>query len=219
MFWDTIVEYIIKEWHAISILEIVAVAFSVTEVLLSYRNNILLYPSGIIACSLSIFLMSRAGLYAESVLSVYYLVMSIYGWHKWTQRIKNADHLPISSCSPRDWRIVAGICIVAFAVLFFALTTFTDSTVPFLDAFVSATAWAGMWLLAKRKIENWVLLNISNIVAIPLLFYKHLPLVALLTTFLFIVAVMGYFRWKKLMEEEQRTILPEGRPRYANINS
>lgn len=204
MNWATIADYIAQEWHAISGLEIIAVAFGVTEVLLSYRNNVLLYPAGIISCSLSIWLMSHAGLYAESILSVYYLVMSFYGWYKWMQRTKRAEHLPITACTPKDWGIVAGICIVAFAVLLFTLKTFTDSTVPYMDAFVSATAWAGMWLLAKRKLENWVLLNISNIVAIPLLFYKHLPLVALLTTFLFIVAVLGYFRWKRIMKEEQR---------------
>lgn len=217
MNWATILDYIAKEWHAISILEIIAVAFSVTEVLLSYRNNILLYPAGIVACSLSIWLMSRAGLYAESILSVYYLVMSIYGWYKWVQRTKNADHLPISSCTSRDWGIVAGICVVAFIVLLFTLKTYTDSTVPFMDAFVSATAWAGMWLLAKRKIENWVLLNISNIVAIPLLFYKHLPLMGLLTAFLFIVAVMGYFRWKKIMKQEAQAEL-EQKPVLSLMN-
>lgn len=203
MNWATISDYIAQEWHAISRLELLAVTFGVTEVLLSYRNNILLYPAGIISCCLSIWLMSHAGLYAESILSMYYLVMSFYGWYKWVQRNKKSEHLPITSCTSKDWRIVAGICVVAFVALFFTLKTFTDSTVPIMDAFVSATAWAGMWLLARRKVENWILLNISNIVAIPLLFYKHLPLVALLTTFLFIVAVLGYFRWKKIMQAEQ----------------
>jgi nicotinamide mononucleotide transporter len=69
--------------------------------------------------------------------------------------------------------------------------------VPVWDAWVSATAWAGMWLLAKRKVENWILLNISNIFAIPLLFYKQLPLFAGLTIILFIVAVFGYFDWRR----------------------
>jgi len=71
-----------------------------------------------------------------------------------------------------------------------------------LDAWVSATAWAGMWLLAKRKIENWILLNVSNAFAIPLLLYKQLPLFAALTLFLFIVAIFGYYQWRKLVREE-----------------
>jgi nicotinamide mononucleotide transporter len=80
-----------------------------------------------------------------------------------------------------------------YAILHF----FTESTVPLWDAFVSATAWAGMWLLARRKLENWILLNISNLAAIPLLFIKNLPLTGLLTLFLFIVAIQGYYSWKK----------------------
>src|SRR6218665_2526310 len=131
MNWATIVDYIANEWHTISLLEIIAVAFSVTEVLFSYRNNILLYPAGIIACSLSIWLMSSAGLYAESVLSIYYLVMSFYGWYKWVQRTKNAEHLPISACGSKDWSIVAGICVVSYAIFSYTLTHFTDSTVPY----------------------------------------------------------------------------------------
>lgn len=205
MNWATIADYINNEWQHISLLELIAVIFSVAEVLLSYRNNILLYPSGIISCSLSIWLMSSAGLYAEAVLSVYYLVMSFYGWYAWVQRTKTSNHLPISACNTRDWGIVAAICVTAFVLLFFTLKTFTDSSVPLADAFVSAVAWAGMWLLARRKIENWIVLNVSNIVAIPLLYHKHLPLMALLTAFLFIVAVLGYFRWKKIMEEETKT--------------
>jgi len=79
------------------------------------------------------------------------------------------------------------------------LRNHTDSDVPLFDAFVSSTAWAGMWLLAKRKIENWIFLNISNVVAIPLLFHKKLPLMACLTTFLFIVAIFGFLDWKKII--------------------
>lgn len=190
------------EWQGVTLLEGLAVGFSVTEVLMSYRNSVLLYPAGIISCSLFIWMLAGAGLYAESVLNIYYLVMSIYGWYMWRKRSRNAGQLPITAATGREWRIVCGICITAFFLLFFALKTWTDSTVPCVDAFVSATAWAGMWLLAKRKLENWILLNISNAVAIPLLFYKHLPLTALLTAFLFVVAIFGYLRWKRIMKAE-----------------
>lgn len=206
MNWALITDYIAREWQTLSTLQIIAVAFGVVEVLLSYRNNILLYPAGIISCALSIWLMATSGLYAESVLSIYYLVMSFYGWYKWVQRTRTSDHLPISVSTSKDWGIVVGICVVSFVIFFFTLTKFTDSTVPVMDSFVAATAWAGMWLLARRKLENWVLLNISNIVAIPLLFYKHLPLNALLTLFLFIVAVLGYFRWKKIIATEAQAV-------------
>jgi len=81
---------------------------------------------------------------------------------------------------------------------YFALITFTPSTVPAWDAWESSTAWAGTWLLARRRVENWILLNASNAFAIPLLFYKELPLFAMLTIFLFVIACIGYFDWIKI---------------------
>ncbi|MCH5682920.1 nicotinamide mononucleotide transporter [Niabella sp. W65] len=83
---------------------------------------------------------------------------------------------------------------------------------------MSATAWAGMWLLAKRKIENWILLNISNAFAIPLLFYKGLPLYALLTLFLFIIAVLGYIDWNKTIKKnEQKQLLALNKERINHL--
>ena len=83
------------------------------------------------------------------------------------------------------------------------LKNFTTSNVPVWDAWVSSTAWAGMWLLAKRKVENWILLNISNLFAIPLLWYKHLIMFSALTLFLFIVAIFGYFVWLAILKKEK----------------
>lgn len=201
---DFLLEYLKTQWQHASAIELIAVCFSVLQVLLSYRNNILLYPAGIISCSLFIGLMLQpsVGLYAEASLNTYYLIMSIYGWIRWHKRNREQKHIPVSGCSRKDWVKVAAICVSSFAILYSCLRLWTDSTVPLLDALVAAFAWAGMWLLANRKLENWVLLNISNIIAIPLLFYKGMPLTALLTAFLFTVAVFGFFRWKRIMKRD-----------------
>ena len=177
-------------------LQWIATITSVAEVLLARVNNILLYPAGIISTLLTMYILYKFELYADSLLNGYYMVMSIYGWWYW---MKKKDHpaVPISICSSRDRLIVGAIVGIGFAVLYILLKKWTPSTVPVWDAWVSATAWAGMWLLARRKVENWVLLNISNIFAIPLYFYKQLPLFAVLTIILFIVAVFGYFDWRK----------------------
>lgn len=173
-----------------------AISFGVAEVLLARVNNILLYPAGILSTILTIYILAMAGLYAESALNGYYFVMSVYGWWYWHKR-KDEPPVPITWTSAREWVVTGVIVIGGFALLYGLLKRFTPSTVPAWDAWVSATAWAGTWLLAKRKIENWVLLNVSNIFAIPLLFYKQLPLFAGLTVILFIVAVFGYFDWIK----------------------
>ena len=177
-------------------LQWIATVTGVAEVLLARVNNILLYPAGIISTLLTMYILYKFGLYADSLLNGYYMVMSIYGWWYWMKK-KDQPAVAISVCSPRDWLIVGAIVGIGFVVLYILLKFCTPSTVPVWDAWVSATAWAGMWLLARRKVENWILLNVSNIFMIPLLFYKQLPLFAVLTIILFIVAVFGYFDWRK----------------------
>lgn len=176
------------------ILQWVAVVFGVAEVLLAWKNNILLYPAGILSTVLTIYIFATSKLYAESALNGYYFVMSVYGWWHWHKR-RNEPPLPITRTNKQEWAISAVIVAGGFVLQYFILKRYTDSNVPAWDAWVSATAWAGTWLLARRKIENWVLLNISNIFAVPLLFYKHLPLFAVLTIILFVVACFGYFDW------------------------
>lgn len=202
LLWQQVRETAMLQW--------LAVALGVAEVLLARANKIWLYPAGIGATTLSVFILFEAGLYAESLLNLYYIIMSIYGWWFWVKK-RNKPAVKVSFSHQRDWLNVMLIVVVGFALLYFSLKYFTPSTVPVMDAFVSATAWAGMWLLAKRKVENWILLNISNAVAIPLLFHKQLPLYAFLTIFLFIIAVMGYFQWRKTAQqnkEEDNYLVP-----------
>jgi nicotinamide mononucleotide transporter len=187
---------LVEQITGTGLLQWIAVALGVAEVLLAKANKIWLYPTGIAGTLVSMYLLYIAGLYAESLLNGYYLVMSIYGWWYWVKK-KDKPPVNISTCTARDWGIVTAIVCAGFGLLYFFLRTWTPSTVPFWDAWVSATAWAGMWLLARRKLENWILLNVSNLFAIPLLFYKGLPMFAALTVFLFIVAVFGYIDWRK----------------------
>ena len=179
----------------------IVLIFGVTEVLLARSNNILLYPSGIIATTFSVYSLFLAQLYAECLLNLYYIIMSVYGWWYWTKK-KNEPPVKISLTSKREWIIVSVIVFGGWFVLYSVLSWFTPSNVPAWDAWISSTAWAGMWLLARRKIENWILLNISNAFAIPLLFQKELPLFAVLTTFLFIVACKGYIDWMRMYKRE-----------------
>lgn len=205
MDWDKLLSLLVQQIKAIHLLEWIGVAFGVLQVLFAKANKVWLYPTGIVSVVISIYLFYDFGLYAESLLNLYYLVMSIYGWYFWVYK-REENPLPISMATKKEWGITIAIVCIGFVVLFVALKNFTDSTVPLFDAWISATAWAGMWLLAKRKLENWILLNISNAFAIPLLFYKQLPLYALLTLFLFVVAIFGYMDWKKIIKKEKNVL-------------
>jgi nicotinamide mononucleotide transporter len=194
-------ELLKQELFHIDAIQIAVLILGVSEVLLARANNILLYPTGITATALAIFSLFKVQLYAECLLHGYYLVMSVYGWWYWSSK-KNQKPVVITFSSQTEWVITLSIVFGGSIVLFLFLSMLTDSTVPAWDAWVSATGWAGMWLLARRKIENWLLLNISNAFAIPLLFYKGLPLLALLTIFLFVVACIGYVDWLKIARKK-----------------
>lgn len=186
----------IEQVRQTSILEWTAVSFGVAEVLLARKNKIWLYPTGIISILCSTFLLFQSRLYAETLLQAYYLIMSVYGWLNWKNRSASGASKITRSNTREKW-VTWGIAGLGWVLLYLILSTFTDSDVPVLDAFVTSTAWAGMWLLAKRKLENWIWLNVSNLVAIPLLLYKGLFMFSLLTLFLFIIAILGYLDWKK----------------------
>ncbi len=178
------------------------VFFSVIQVLLARKNNSNNYLFGIAGISLTLYVMVTAKLYAEFTLNLYYLVMSIYGWLYWKFGRQKSEAV-ISETTGQEKIITIGIVVVSFCIFYYFLTHHTDSDVVILDSVVSAFAWAGMWLMARRKIENWILLNISNIIAIPLLIHKSLYLYAALTAFLFIVAISGYLKWRKIINERR----------------
>ncbi|ALJ05545.1 hypothetical protein APS56_10615 [Pseudalgibacter alginicilyticus] len=182
----------------LTVLQWIGTLFGVTQVLLARKNNINNYLFGIVSILISLWVLYVSRLYADILLNLYYLVMSIYGWFYWKMGKKNTE-TPISYSSGKEHQIAIGIVIGCFLLMVYWLGQHTDSDVPYWDAIVCAFAWAGMWLMAKRKIENWVYLNISNFISVPLLIYKGLYIYAGLTIFLFIVAVSGYIEWKKIL--------------------
>lgn len=201
---EQIYQEVLKGFQQMTLLEGIAVLFGVISVLCSRQNSVWVYPTGLVSTGIYTYMLAQVDfkLYAEAALNAYYFIMSIYGWYYWSRNTTTAgNQVGISAVNRRELGTAVGIVVIGWGIIYFLLRRFSDSDVPILDAFVSATACAGMWLLAKRKIENWIFLNISNFVAVPLLFYKHLALTALLTIFLFIVAVNGYFHWRKLYRE------------------
>lgn len=204
MIFDTLYQGLQEGINAMSPLEIIAALFGAISVIFSKQNSIWLYPTGLVSTGIYAYLLSRAEfmLYAEATLNIYYFIMSAYGWYHWAKKGVNDPETPVTKANGKDWLITVLITVIGWGVFAYLLKTYSKSDVALVDGFVSATACAGMWLLAKRKIENWLVLNVSNLVAIPLLFHKHLLPTAVLTIFLFIVAIFGYFSWTKIWREQ-----------------
>ncbi|SHI65439.1 nicotinamide mononucleotide transporter [Arenibacter nanhaiticus] len=184
-------------------LEALGTAFGVVQVLLARNNNVHNYLFGIISILVGIYVLYHSQLYADILLNMYYFIMSIYGWVYWKFGRKKKEAAISVSDTPEHLKAM-GIVLGCFLLMAYWLRYHTNSDVPFWDAIVVAFGWAGMWLMAKRKLENWIYLNISNIIAIPLLCYKGLYIYAGLTVFLFIVATSGYLKWLSIIEDERK---------------
>ena len=165
------------------------------------KNNVLVYPTGIIGVVLAAyvyFFQANPPLYADSLLNVYYFIMSVYGWYNGVQKKDETNFtLPISWCSKKELGFGLGFFIFFWAVIYVVLIKLTNSNTPVLDSLVSASAVTAMWWMAKRKIENWIAWIFSNIVAIPLNFYKGLMLFTLMYVLFLLLAWWGYVEWVK----------------------
>jgi nicotinamide mononucleotide transporter len=181
--------------------EWVSTVTQIASVWYARKNNILVFPTGIIGVLLAAhvyFFIADPPLYADAGLNIYYFLMSVYGWYNWVQK-KNNDQFtfPISWCSKKELFIGLAFFLGFWCIIYFVLVKFTNSNVPILDSLVSSSAITAMWWMARRKIENWLAWIFSNIVAIPLNFYKEFYLFTLMYVLFLVLAWMGYIEWKK----------------------
>ncbi len=178
-------------------LEFVAVLFGIVSVVLSRMENIWVYPTGIVNTTVYIYLSILGGLYAEAGVNFYYTVMSVVGWVLWTQKREGEPVLHISESSAREWRNAVVFFVLCWAVLFGILKKFTDSSVPLADGFASAAAYTAMWLMARKKLENWIWWGITNIASIPLYFIKGYVFTSFQYFVFLALSVLGYLEWRR----------------------
>lgn len=182
-----------------------AVAFGIASVVYSRMENILVFPTGLVNTILYTWLcFSWWGLYAEASLNLYYTVMSVYGWVLWTRRGKDQEVRKITASDRKEWTQALVFFFICWGVLYIVLMKYTKSTVPVADSFASAAAYTGMWLMARKKLENWIWWIITNLASIPLYFYKG----AVFTSFQYLVflvlAVMGYLSWRNKLRKHDK---------------
>jgi nicotinamide mononucleotide transporter len=193
---------LVQQLAATSTLEWCAFALAILQVVLAIRNHISNFVFGFASTVIYTYLFYTGGLFAESSLNVYYAVISIIGLYTWYK--PNANTAPlITNAQVKDVYIALAITVVSFSISYIVLKNYTTSTVPIWDSFVAAFAWSGSWLLTKRKVQNWIVLNISNAIAIPLLYKKGYVLTSALTCLLFCLAIIGWWQWKQQVKKIQ----------------
>ena len=194
---DWILEGFITGLEQMTWLEGVAVFFGVASVYFSMKENILVFPTGIVSTLIYVWICLQVGLYADMGINAYYFSMSIYGWFLWLRPTDKGKTLPVTWLNKNGIISSLLLFVGSFIILVVILIRFTDSDVPYWDSFTTASAFVGMYLMAKKKVENWIAWIITDLVSVPLYFYKGLILTSFQFLFFTILAILGLIAWIK----------------------
>ena len=182
--------------------EYLAVFSGVISVWYSRKENVLVYPLGLVNTIIYIYISFNGHLLGEATVNFYYTIMSIVGWYMWSKKdISNKAVLHITTSTTKEWLTHLSFFAILYLLFFVVLTYFKkmffDGVIPWADAFASATAFTGMWLMVKKKIESWYWWIATNIASIPLYFVKHYVFSSMYYLVLLIMAVFGLLSWLK----------------------
>ena len=197
-----IIEQFVEGMKNTTWLEYVAVFAGIASVWFSRIENILVYPVGLINTIIYIYLSVKGDLYGEASVNFYYTVMSIVGWYMWLRKDERKQLiLHVTYSDKKMWAnqilFFLFFYISIFAALSFLKRSFAEGAIPWADAFASATAFTGMWLMTKKKVESWYWWIATNIASIPLYFVKHYVFTSVYYFVLLIMAVFGLLEWRK----------------------
>jgi len=233
---NTIFDFFLEPYQTAStiniILELIAAILGVTSVFYAKKENILVYPTGIISTGIYVYLLSQWALYGDLIINIYYTLMSIYGWFMWT-RVSGKTHQTIRITRTNLSDKLKAFAIFVFTAIFVIFVyryyevmpnlNFGDSisyaiqklssgnlddfrkATPYLDTFTTSAAFVAMWLMANKKIENWTFWIITNIFSIPLYFVKGYGFTGIQYTIFLILAFLGYKEWKKNLNKQSQT--------------
>jgi len=183
-------------------LEYLAVVSGILSVWYSRKENILVYPVGLVNTVIYIYLSFKYHLIGEAAVNLYYTIMSVYGWVLWSKRNQQQELVVrITFSSAKEWQyqllFFVSFYLGIYVALYFLKQSFYEGAIPWADAFASATAFTGMWLMARKKVESWYWWIFTNIAAIPLYFVKGLVFTSVYYFILFIMAIWGLIEWRR----------------------
>jgi nicotinamide mononucleotide transporter len=196
-----------SQYQSIDIaLEIIAVFLGISSVWFSKKNNILVFPTGMISTAIFIYLLYKWVLLGDMIINAYYFVMSIYGWYIWTRK-KDNSVTQITSINSKEKKVSIIIFVSSLMFIYLVYVYFNkwDSVTAYIDNLTTAIFFVGMWLMAKRKIENWIFWIVGDIISVPLYFYKGLTFTSLQYLIFTFIAIAGYYSWKKTLNKSHQT--------------
>lgn len=197
-----------KTYETIDItLEITAVFFGFLSVWYSKQNKIWVFPTGMISTAIFVYLLLKWELLGDMMINAYYFIMSVYGWYLWSRTKNNEPIVKISKMTLFEVKMSISIFLSTLIVVFVIYKIFNKWTswIAYADTFTTAVFFVGMWLMAKRKIENWLFWILGNIISVPLYLYKGFAFTSFQYIGFTFIAIFGYFAWKKNFNKTQLT--------------
>jgi len=197
-----------SEYETIDIvLEIVAVFFGFLSVWFSKQNKVLVFPTGMISTVIFVYLLLKWELLGDMMINAYYFIMSVYGWYIWTRKVDDKHVTPISRMSFNEKKISIAIFLVTLLFVYLVYQAFDKwtSLVAYVDTITTAIFFVGMWLMARRKLENWIFWIIGDVISVPLYFYKGFTFTSLQYLGFTFIAIFGYLAWKKSIDNNPLT--------------
>lgn len=182
-------------WLGMSPLEIIATIFGLWSVVCYVRESVWSWPTGLINVALSIVLYWNGKLYAESALQVIYVVLQCYGWWLWLRGGERRTGVVITRTSTRLWLVLAALAVAAVVPMALGLAQWTDSTTPWWDAAPTVLSLVAQWMISQKKLENWLVWMVVDVISIPLFAYKELYLVAGLYVVFLVLCCFGLRAW------------------------
>lgn len=189
-------------------LEIIAVIFGFLSVWFSKQNKIWVFPTGMISTAIFVYLLLKWQLLGDMMINGYYFIMSVYGWYIWTRKVDATHVTPISRTTIKEKKVSVFI-FLATLMFVYAIYTYFDkwnTVTAYIDTVTTAIFFVGMWLMAKRKIENWIYWIIGDIISVPLYFYKGFTFSSFQYLIFTFIAISGYLAWKKSLDKKVSTL-------------
>jgi nicotinamide mononucleotide transporter len=209
---ENIVDFFISAYRNtptyLIVLEAVAFVFGILSVYFAKQANILVYPTGIICTAITVYILNVNEYYGDMMMNFYYSVMSIYGWWNWSRKKDNTYVVPISRTSDKEKMIGALFFVFTLIVTYFVYMAYDyDLLIPnYIDIVTSGIFFTAMWYMANKKLENWTLWIIGDLITIPLYAYRGLGMLSLQYIFFTILAIQGYLAWKKSLNNNLQTV-------------
>lgn len=207
---DQIFDFLFSQYSSYSssfiYLELFAVIMNITSVVYAKRNNILVYPTGLIGTGIFVYILLNFSLLGDTIINAYFFSMSIYGWYFWSRKKDEVFINQVSTINRNEIKYLFILAISSLIFIYFVYDYFDkwNNWTAYIDNITTAIFFVAMWLMARRKIESWIFWIIGDLITVPLYFYKGLTISSIQYIIFLILAVLGYISWKKILDKNQQ---------------